>query len=339
MSSLEKESLPKKDSLENSNSSKKSNRKDLETKTISLRICLLIKQSKKISLISHIVNIHKEAKFSKRMSRCISARSMRGSITIEAAVAFPMFLFFMLNMISMISVFHVHSRVEAALHQTGRKMAVYAYAAEHIADTTGIESTALSSVMLSTGYVKQEIVNYIGEDYLDRSPIVNGRKGISLMQSAIMEEDDMIDLVAVYKVKPAFAMMGFGEFSVVNRCRMHAWTGYDNTDTSAQAEGSDAEIVYITENGTVYHRDRNCTHVNLSIHMAEYGQIETMRNLYGSKYILCELCDPVTGGMVYITEQGNRYHTNPACSGLKRTVSAVSITEAGGRSPCIRCGQ
>lgn len=315
------------------------NRKDLETKTISLRTCLIINQSLEAMLIGYsLIAFPNKTILPKRVSQSIFSQKVKGSITIETTFAFPLFLFFMVNMISLINIFSVHSHMEAALHQVGRKMAVHAYAAEHVTNMAGIENTALTSVVLSSAYVKQEITDYLGEEYLDRAPIVNGRKGISLLQSEIMEEGDIIDLVAVYKVQPAFGMMGFGGFRVVNRCRVHAWTGYDNAGESMQTGEGGEELVYITQTGTVYHRNRNCTHLRLSVRMADYEEIASMRNESGGKYYLCELCEPVAIGIVYVTNQGNRYHTNPACSGLKRTVSAVPITEAGGRSPCMRCG-
>ena len=314
----------------------KINRKDLETKTISLRTCLIVYQSIKISLISRTYSPNK-ANAVKRMSRYISIGRPKGSITVETALVLPLFLFFLVNLISIIQIFHIYSSVEAALHQVGRKMAVYAYATEEALHSNGMEATPMSSVLLSATYVKESVIAYLGEDYLERSPIQGGSQGISFLQSDIMEEDDIIDLIAVYEVAPAFRIMGFDNLRVVNRCRVRAWTGYHNKRDGTET-GSEDEIVYIAENGTVYHRDRNCTHLKLSIQAVAYNHIMQMRNDYGSRYELCELCSPATGGIVYITTQGNRYHTSAACSGLKRTVIAITLKEAGGKSPCLRCG-
>lgn len=321
-------------SLQNNNTNK-FKRKDLETKTISLRACLIFCQSMKILLISRTDSPHKVYS-AKRASRCISAKQLNGGISIETALAFPIFLFFMLNLISIINVFYAYSSVEAALHQTGRKMAVYAYALEEISDIEEEETDWRFPAAFSAAYVREQVREYLGEEFLDKSSIKGGIDGISFIQSEILSEDDMIDLTAVYQVQPAFGFMGFGEFRVINRCRMHAWTGYDNTRNSPLPQEGDP-IVYITETGTVYHKDRSCTHLNLSVQIADYDTLEGRRNQYGGRYHLCELCAPVTGGIVYITEQGNKYHTTAACSGLKRTITAISITETGGRTPCTRC--
>ena len=48
------------------------------------------------------------------------------------------------------------------------------------------------------------------------------------------------------------------------------------------------EYVYITENGTVYHRERNCTHLTLSIELAGKDEVGQLRNESGGKYYPCE---------------------------------------------------
>ena len=64
--------------------------------------------------------------------------------------------------------------------------------------------------------------------------------------------------------------------SIVSCCYMRAWTGYD---VERNAGGSESEeYVYITETGTVYHRERNCTHLTLSIELAGKDEVEQLRN-------------------------------------------------------------
>lgn len=40
---------------------------------------------------------------------------------------------------------------------------------------------------------------------------------------------------------------------------------------------------------------------------------------------------------LYITETGNKYHSSLDCSGLKRHIDAVPITEVGGMGACSKC--
>ena len=108
--------------------------------------------------------------------------------------------------------------------------------------------------------------------------------------------------------------------------------------------GSDDEdsMVFITENATVFHKDSNCTHLKLSIHQTFLSNVPELRNLDGGKYKPCEKCGKKGfGEVVIITKEGDRYHSDISCSGLKRTVRSVTQQEARsmGLSPCSRCGR
>ncbi|MBV7604965.1 hypothetical protein KVQ88_24965, partial [Escherichia coli] len=80
----------------------------------------------------------------------------------------------------------------------------------------------------------------------------------------------------------------------------------------------DYELVYITKYGNVYHSTKECSHLILYITGTEYGKVGEARNEQGEKYTPCEFCgnkkisDTTT---VFITADGNRYHTNLQCSG------------------------
>lgn len=95
--------------------------------------------------------------------------------------------------------------------------------------------------------------------------------------------------------------------------------------------------VYITPEGSVYHLTADCTHLELSIHTVSLKSAKTMKNQYGESYKKCELCKEVPGNIVYITEEGNRYHSRRGCSGLKRTVRLVPLRSVLERSCCLRC--
>lgn len=151
-----------------------------------------------------------------------------------------------------------------------------------------------------------------------------------------MENNDIIDLVAVYQVKPPVATVGFAQAQFYNRIRTRAWTGYDNANCGGSANGEE-EIVYITPEGTVYHKSRSCTYLKLSISAVDMDFLEEMRNKSGAIYYSCESCGSHCQNTVYITQYGTRYHATLQCSKLKRTILAVPISEAGGRGGCSKC--
>lgn len=137
----------------------------------------------------------------------------------------------------------------------------------------------------------------------------------------------------------AFSFMGnsFGGGRSVRKAIVRAWVGY--TGESFRTGQSD-EIVFITPEGKVYHKSRDCTYLRLSIRQLPYSLLEGARNQSGGKYAPCEYCirSGWSGNVVYITDYGNSYHSIRNCKGLKRTVMAVPLSKVGGRRLCSRCG-
>ncbi len=149
-------------------------------------------------------------------------------------------------------------------------------------------------------------------------------------------EDEMIQLIRPVRVKPPIAILGYPGTTIVSTCYMRAWTGYDAE--RAQSEETEKRYVYLTENGSVYHISGNCTHLSLSIEMAAKAEVETLRNEDGGRYFPCEKCGGSGSLIVYVAREGDRYHNTISCSGLKRTVRRIPITEVNGRPVCSRCG-
>ncbi|SCP96361.1 TadE/TadG family type IV pilus assembly protein [Anaerobium acetethylicum] len=266
-------------------------------------------------------------------------QSCRGSLTVEAACALPLFLFAMFTIMYFMEIMRLQTDIGSVLCQTGREMAEYGYAVEHAAGlgTEQGKAGGIAASVMGDIYVKNRIVSELGKDYLNSSCIVGGSSGISLARSVFMGESDEIDLIAEYEIRLPFFSFGVPGIPVVQRARVRAWTGYEGGSGNA---GSREEIVYITRTGTVYHRNPACTHLKLSIRQVPESGIADMRNADGSRYLSCEICKKKVRipGMVYITDQGDCYHLSLDCSGLKRGIIAIPISEVGGRRPCSRCG-
>lgn len=270
----------------------------------------------------------------KRASSIISCR--KGSMTLEAAFVLPFFLFAVINILFAVNIIGTQSRMNAALHQVGNKMAFAGYAYEHAVGNKLPEQ--LSGVVLSELYARGQIIKYVGSSYLEQSCIADGSGGVSLAGSSVMGDGDIIDLKVSYRVVPFTALMGFDEFSMTQRYYGRAWTGYDVTQYVSDMEKEDP-MVYITKTGTVYHINRNCVYLNPSIEALSAAAVESRRNEDGGKYYPCERCGKsAQGGEVYITSQGSRYHTQLNCSGLKRTIYTVPLSQTGGRGRCSKCG-
>lgn len=139
--------------------------------------------------------------------------------------------------------------------------------------------------------------------------------------------------VTIYKsakIEDVWMNPFYKENDVVQSAVCRAWIGFTELETTET-------FVYITPSGSVYHLYSDCTHLALSIERVTIVRAQMSKNEYGEKYRECELCDEPFGTLVYITSEGNCYHSERTCSGLKRTIRQVSLSEAKGRVCCIRC--
>ena len=160
-----------------------------------------------------------------------------------------------------------------------------------------------------------------------------------MLSSKIMNGNDIIDIVIDYRVHPVISLIGFKSFLVESRYYGHAWTGYDISGGREAGETTE-ELVYVTEHGSVYHRDIGCKYLCPSVRNVPYNQVGKLRNKDRSKYYPCQDCGSgVSGGNVFITDYGERYHSRVDCPGLKRNIYTIPISEVGGKAPCSGCGQ
>ena len=259
-------------------------------------------------------------------------------MAVEAAIAIPFFLFFLMNILFAFDMLRLHGNIMGAMHQAGNKMAFYGYAYRSGFGEEGLFSGEADSLILSEGYARRKVINILGEDYLNHTCLASGTSGLHFIKSSVMKEDDRIELVASYKVKPFINIIGFPDMPMENRYYGRAWTGYDVAGRAGGGEGEDP-VVYIAETGTVYHIARNCAYLNPSVEAVSKAMASELRNEEGGKYYSCGSCkgnnfQPV----VYITSYGNRIHSSLSCSGLKRTVYTVHLSEVKGKGKCSKCG-
>lgn len=162
---------------------------------------------------------------------------------------------------------------------------------------------------------------------------------LSLLSYGQETGEQDIRLVKLSRIHAPIAVAAFPAASVVNGCVMHKWIGYDLSQGDAAAGEEKEDMVYITRSGSAYHRERNCIYLNPSIRMMAFEQAQTARNHDGQRYTACEICGPGSV-VVYVTEDGIRYHSTVSCSGLRRTIDCVALKEAvaAGRHACPKCG-
>ena len=127
---------------------------------------------------------------------------------------------------------------------------------------------------------------------------------------------------------------GLLSFPLERKCLVHTRSGYES------GYFPDEEYVYITEDSEVYHRDRLCSHIRLSVRETSASLIPFLRNSDGAGYRPCRIChSSLSDGRLYITTDGDRFHNSITCSALTRTVTRIRLSEVKDRRCCSRCGR
>ncbi|WP_253292319.1 TadE/TadG family type IV pilus assembly protein [Blautia sp. MSJ-9] len=148
-----------------------------------------------------------------------------------------------------------------------------------------------------------------------------------------------ITLPDIYTYKPFGGLLPLPGVVIYNHVKVHAWTGTEFPDNGGE-QGEVEQMVYVTASGSVYHKNPGCSYLNVSLKQIPGSSVKSASNQYGERYSACETCsrNQNPAGVVYVTEQGNRYHNLESCSGLKRSVKLVKSSTVSGMSACSRCG-
>ena len=121
-----------------------------------------------------------------------SAPETRGSVTIEAAVGIPMFLFAALCLIWLIELQSIKISILNAAQN----------AAKSAAETTSVVHV-LNSIKL-----KSDIVKLIGEERIERSILDGGSSAISCLKSYVSPYSGEMNVTVEYKIKMPVPVLG-----------------------------------------------------------------------------------------------------------------------------------
>lgn len=238
----------------------------------------------------------------------------RASLTVEAALALPLFMSGLLTLVSVLYMWRTAMRIQASLLNKAGELA--------------IECSDGRSISISD--VGEDIADGLLPE--DLRLIKDGRDGIDILSSDISDRE-YISLCLKCRLIPLTDRFGLLSVPFERKCITHIWCGYDH------GFFPDGEYVYITEESEVYHMNRDCSHLRLTVREVTADKMGDLRNESGSRYRPCGHCHAkLSDNTLYITPDGDRYHNSITCSGLKRTVRAIRIEEVGNRRPCSRCG-
>lgn len=273
------------------------------------RICHIISKKDKNRSLQAQAAAQKQKK--KRASAFASCRNSGGSATVETVLVFPVFL-------CAVSVFLMMGQcivTEGKIQHAVAKTAGICSGERAIKKNPNVILTFHSVFDMSSG---------------DRSCIAGDEAGIQLSLDEL-DGGERIRVKAVYRLRISVLFLGTFSFDRRAASTKRVFCGYTPHGTQ---EGEEDQIVYVTDNGTVYHTSLSCSHICLKISGESVGQI-----IKHSGLAACEKC--IKKGEIpsrlYITVYGECFHSSLNCSGLKRSVRAVRLSEVKNMRMCTRC--
>lgn len=273
-----------------------------------------------------------------------------GSVTIEALIASSLFMMavvFVMNFMIMVSTemavqIHINN-----IAQSTAKLQFYRETADEASDNIeGLADFKNEIFKKMQEYLAPEIISDNAEEILKEklnegyllaqlhkelklsdSKFLSDIRNIRISDSAI--ENGIVDFVLRYEMKvPVIDKY----FTICQRARVKDWTGTDIAQTAGK--------VYITKNGTVYHKTKECSHLIVRISKTNIDEVPNLRNDSGGKYYACEHCakgNIPSGTSLFITEDGDRYHLSLQCGGITRHIIEVDISQVSDKKPCSEC--
>lgn len=245
----------------------------------------------------------------------------RGAFTLEAAVIMPLLATLFVFFLFYFRIMQIQLVVQDALDTTARDLAVYAGVVEE-EKSIDYFVKAKSLVILKLAE-DEKIKRYVSGDVF----------GIGLSESEFL--GDYVFLKANYQMKFPVNLLGKKVFYIHQQACYRKWTGWHQSENN----GAEDCYVYITETGSVYHKTLSCKYLDLSIHGVLESEVPKIRNESGQKYQKCNICAEKNNinTKLYITDYGTCYHYDLNCSGLKRTIYKVHLSEVEGKGKCSKC--
>lgn len=272
---------------------------------------------------------------------------LKASLTIEAALGLPLILFSMIVLLFPLRIMDADRKMQMAAESVTIDVSKYMYTINEInkereSDKKGTDAEDEDST------IDEDIYEYMkigtdaalgafaakrATDEVDDA----GMNIINFLGSEFMRENDMIVVKLDYEYKLPFPVLRLGTLTQEVVASRRAWTGKKGSSAGAStgAEDEDDEIVYIGKNSTRYHMSPTCHYLSNS-----WSQVTVGSDGKAGGRKPCDRCGKGAkpGQVVYVTPQGDKFHTDTGCSAMQAYPQAVKKSEVEWMGCCSYCG-
>lgn len=276
----------------------------------------------------------------KRVLSSVSFHQKQGSLTIEAAMVLPLFLFAMIILMMPMKLLNDSRKVQTALEITGEELSQYVYVLNELKKGEALNASGLNELPdeFLSELTEQGVLLY-ARMRLEKQGSISDLSEISFSRSSVLRDNETIDLILDYRVRLPFSVFGLKSIKMTARCRKRAWIG--NEPNSGEETDQKEEMVYVGKNSTRYHTKRTCHYLYNNIKAVQFADLEHIRNSSGGKYKPCSRCAEHVGkdSVIYIMPSGGKYHSSENCSAITAYVRLVPLSEVAHLGACSYCSQ
>lgn len=284
--------------------------------------------------------------------RSTGSRELRASLTLEAALCLPLFLFFGFCLLMPMRIMDRQRQLQAVVESVGEDISRYAYVVYSMEgngknrldtgkagtdsgenrDTNEDRSPGSEAVqMLSEAYAAAAILSKIDSSWVEN---------VSFRGTDI-GTNEMVHIVMSCRMRLPFSVLRLDSIPMEIVCNRRMWTGADGNRQSSDLRAKDEEeqLVYIGKASTRYHLSRTCHYLYNDLQSVSAEVLDTLRNKEGKRYQPCSVCAAgVKEGTVYVMPYGTSYHKSPGCSSIIAYVQQVPLPQAEHLGACSYCG-
>lgn len=265
----------------------------------------------------------------RRVHPCISG--FRASMTIEAALAFPLAVFLFLALLQPVTWLDRQRKVQTCMERIGEEISQYGILAE-TDDTEGSkEIPAFCTDAAAALWVRGRVSQYADH--------------VLVKQSEVYGENGEIGFRVEYYEKIPFFERLLGKQTVTAGVRRRAWTGIRGKLKGNGMDGNEKETdagehVYVGAGMGRYHLFRDCHYISNEYQAVTKEQAERAGS-FSKKRTPCAVCSRrgTSSDMVYITAAGEHYHYDKNCTSMISYVQEIPKTQAEHLGLCSYCAR
>ena len=281
-------------------------------------------------------------------------KNVQGSLTVEAALLLPAAMSVILFFLHLFRILWAEQQLAHAGLEVLQTVSdcgyLFKYAGAELElsgkDLEGYEAVAKAAGELlrgagSSAWFRSSLQRSLPDGSLTEDIIEGGLDGISYWGSDVYAEDEMAVICISCQLRfPVFCEY-LPAIVLEKKFLMRSFSGDGELELAEEETKTETEkgFVYVTETGTVYHENRNCTYIKLSLQQKAFDQIGQSRNASGGIYYPCAGCitPQSSPAVVWVTKTGTHYHSGKDCSRIKRSVKKIAVSEAEKYRPCSKC--